>query len=167
MILGRLSDSSLYWIVKHALMILGCSSSETEKCHTISSRISDSTVTADSRHSLGAMQTNTDGRTRQRIECSQRRWPSETSTRRSTCTHLQHSPEFIDRQYIHEVYHTNLTKLWISLHLTGWLGSRVVSVLDSGAKGPGFKSQSRRCRVTVLGKLFTPIVLLFTKQKNW
>ena len=26
------------------------------------------------------------------------------------------------------------------------------SVLDSGAEGPGFKSQSRRCRVTVLGK---------------
>jgi len=34
----------------------------------------------------------------------------------------------------------------------------VVSVLDSGAEGPGFKSQSRRCRVTVLGKLFTLIV---------
>ena len=33
---------------------------------------------------------------------------------------------------------------------TGWLGSRVVSVLDSGIVGPGFKSQSRRCRVTVL-----------------
>ena len=31
-----------------------------------------------------------------------------------------------------------------------WLGSRVVSVLDSGAEGPGFKSQSRRCRVTGL-----------------
>jgi len=31
----------------------------------------------------------------------------------------------------------------------GWLGSRVVSVLDSGAVGPGFKSQSRCCRVTV------------------
>ena len=33
-------------------------------------------------------------------------------------------------------------------------------MLDSGAEGPGFKSQSRRrrCRVTVLGKLFTPIV---------
>ena len=30
----------------------------------------------------------------------------------------------------------------------GWLGSRVVNVLDSGAEGPGFKSQSRRCRVT-------------------
>jgi len=48
----------------------------------------------------------------------------------------------------------------------GWLGSRVVSVLDSGAEGPGFKLQSRRCRVTVLGKLFSPIVPLFTKQRN-
>ena len=28
----------------------------------------------------------------------------------------------------------------------------VVSVLDSGAEGTGFKSQPRRCRVTVLGK---------------
>jgi len=43
------------------------------------------------------------------------------------------------------------------------LGSRVVSVLDSGAEGPGFKSQPRGCRVTVLGKLLTPIVPLFTK----
>ena len=51
--------------------------------------------------------------------------------------------------------------------LFGWLGSQVVSMLDSGAEGPGFKSQSRRCRVTVLGKLFTPIVPLFTKQQNW
>ena len=49
----------------------------------------------------------------------------------------------------------------------GWLSSRVVSVLDSGAEGPGFKSQSRRRRVTVLGKLFTPIVPPFTKQQNW
>ena len=49
----------------------------------------------------------------------------------------------------------------------GWLGSRVVSMLDSGAEGPGFKSQLRRCRVTVLGKLFTPTVPLITKQQNW
>jgi len=28
----------------------------------------------------------------------------------------------------------------------GLLGSRVVSVLNSGAEGPGFKSQSRRCQ---------------------
>jgi len=49
----------------------------------------------------------------------------------------------------------------------GWLGSRVVSMLDSGAEGTGFKSQSRHCWVTVLGKLFTPIMPLFTKQRNW
>jgi len=49
----------------------------------------------------------------------------------------------------------------------GWLGSRVVSVLDSGAEGPKFQSQSRSYRVTILGKLFTPIVPLFTKQQNW
>jgi len=48
-----------------------------------------------------------------------------------------------------------------------WLGIRVVSLLYSGAEGPGLKSQSRRCRVTVLGKLFTPIVPFFTKQRNW
>ena len=51
--------------------------------------------------------------------------------------------------------------------ILGWLGSRVVSVLDSGAEGPGFNSQSRRCRVTVLGKLFTATVPLFIKQQNW
>ena len=33
-------------------------------------------------------------------------------------------------------------------------------------KGPG-SNRLRRCRVTVLGKLFTPIVPLFTKQRNW
>ena len=53
------------------------------------------------------------------------------------------------------------------LAMPKWLGSRVVSVLNLGAEGPGFKSQPRRCRVTVLGKLFTPIVPLFTKQRNW
>jgi len=37
----------------------------------------------------------------------------------------------------------------------GWLGSRVVSVLDSDAERPRFKSQPRRCRITVLDKLFT------------
>ena len=48
-----------------------------------------------------------------------------------------------------------------------WLGSRVVSVLDSGAVGSRFKSQPWHCWGTVLGKLFTPIVPLFTKQWNW
>ena len=49
----------------------------------------------------------------------------------------------------------------------GWLSSRVVSVSDSSAEGPRFKSKSQCSRVTVLGKLFTPIVPLFTKQPNW
>jgi len=43
-----------------------------------------------------------------------------------------------------------------------FLNSRVASMLDSSAVGPGFKSQPRRCWVTVLGKLFTPIVPLFS-----
>ena len=51
----------------------------------------------------------------------------------------------------------------IYLFILGRLGSRVVSVLDAGAEAPGFKSQSRRSCVTVLGKLFTSIVPLFTK----
>ena len=53
------------------------------------------------------------------------------------------------------------------LRLVGCLSSRVFDVLDSGAVGPGFKSQPRLCRVTVFGKLFTPIVPVFTKQRNW
>jgi len=50
---------------------------------------------------------------------------------------------------------------------SGWLSSQVVSMLNSGAEGSGFKLQSQRSQVTVLGKLFTPIVPLFTKQRNW
>ena len=64
-------------------------------------------------------------------------------------------------------YCRSLLRLSSTYPILGWLGSRVVSVLDSGSEGPGFKSQPRRCRVTVLGKLFTPIVPLFTKQQNW
>ena len=60
-------------------------------------------------------------------------------------------------------------RLWsyrfIFLLLLWWFGSRVVSMLDSGTEGPGFKSQSRRCWVTVLGKLFTPIVPLHQAAK--
>ena len=50
--------------------------------------------------------------------------------------------------------------------LAGWLGSRVVSVLDWGAVGPEFKSQPQNCHLTVLDELFTPLVPLFTKQRN-
>ena len=37
--------------------------------------------------------------------------------------------------------------------------------LDSGAEGPGLKSQPRRCQVTVLGNCSRSS--LFTKQQNW
>ena len=47
----------------------------------------------------------------------------------------------------------------------GWLGSRVVSVLDSGAEGPGFKWQQWRCRVTVLGNCSHPSCLYSTSSK--
>jgi len=33
--------------------------------------------------------------------------------------------------------------IYLSTPIPGWLGSRVVSMLDSGAEGPEFKSQSR------------------------
>jgi len=59
------------------------------------------------------------------------------------------------------------TENTICIGSRGWLDSRVVSVLDSGAEGPRFKAQSRRCRVTVVGKLFAPIVPPFTMQQNW
>jgi len=36
----------------------------------------------------------------------------------------------------------NFLRIARSPLLNGWLGSRVVSVLDSGEVGPGFKSQS-------------------------
>ena len=79
------------------------------------------------------------------------------------CRHLATNAEFIDRRQAPAAsLRTVLTTSSIE-----WLDSRVVSVLDSGAEGPGFKSQLRRCRVTVLVKLFTPIVPLFTKQRNW
>jgi len=50
--------------------------------------------------------------------------------------------------------------------LYGWLGSRVVSVLDSGAEGPGFKSQPGRCRVTVSGKLTHITCRLTAKNRD-
>ena len=50
-------------------------------------------------------------------------------------------------------YHINISLLFSNAYQ--WLSSRVVSVLDSCAEGPGFKSQLRCCRLTVLGKLLS------------
>ena len=77
----------------------------------------------------------------------------------------------VSAQFISIVSHSSPPVHWLSL-LKRFGRTLVLHVylklmLDSGAEGPGFKSQSRRCRVTVLGKLFTPIVPLFTEQQNW
>ena len=55
----------------------------------------------------------------------------------------------------------------VGLSCTCYLLTLIVARYSGAVYGPGFKSQPRRCRVTVLGKLFTPIVPLFTKQQNW
>jgi len=60
----------------------------------------------------------------------------------------------LDANMSTNIIHYNYILRW-------WLGSRVVS-----AEGHGFKSQARRCQVTVLGQLLTPIVPLFTKQQK-
>ena len=73
----------------------------------------------------------------------------------------------VQQQWYCDLFTNESIQLIACTAIQGWLSSRKVSVVDSGAEGPGFKSQSRRCRVTVLGKLFTPIVPLFTKQQNW
>ena len=69
------------------------------------------------------------------------------------------------RRSISDPLHSRVTTVLVrSVNFTqlcscGWLGSRVVSVLDSGAEGPGFKSQPRRCRVTVLANSSHPSCL--------
>ena len=78
-----------------------------------------------------------------------------------TASNYKGSPRF------QKILHFQVLHFRVLAFGPGWLGSRVVSVLDSGAERPGFKSQLRCCRVTVLGKLYTPIVPLFTKQQNW
>jgi len=47
--------------------------------------------------------------------------------------------------YLHVRRMLYFTTVILSCYTAGWLGSRVVSALDSGAVGPGFKSQPRRC----------------------
>jgi len=91
---------------------------------------------------------------------------------RSSCPRREYSSQMsraynaFSPQLKHDLNHSNWELLTASLrHSLGWLGSRVVSVLDSGAERPGFKSQSRRCRETLLGKRFTPTVLCSPSSK--
>jgi len=88
---------------------------------------------------------------------------SYISCRRWTrATHCVHRAPYIGGR---SVWKTELYTILTTVYFCGWLGSRVVSVLDSGAEGPRFKSQPRRCRVTALGKLFTPLCLCSPSSK--
>jgi len=58
--------------------------------------------------------------------------------------------------------------LLVSTQQLGGLVAEWLACSTQAQKGLGSnRSRQRRCRVTVLGKLFTPIVPLFTKQQNW
>ena len=56
------------------------------------------------------------------------------------------SASFINLKHRHSLIVAVVSQYFLC---TRWLGSRVVSVLDSGAEGPGFKLQPRRCRVSL------------------
>jgi len=77
-----------------------------------------------------------------------------------------HSPWQIKRTYVGFWVNVKTASPIIIYNVHGWLGSWVVSMLHSGTEVPGFKAQPRRCQVTVFGKLFTPIMPLFTEQRN-
>ena len=94
-------------------------------------------------------------------------WPTDTST--SPATKTPATASSLNTTTINRDITLRLSPVLDQCEYTSFCVAYcwVVSVLDSDAEGPGFKSQSRCCRVTVLGKLFTPIVPLFTKQQNW
>jgi len=87
-------------------------------------------------------------------------WWKEHLCRFSITSKLQYKPVF---RFSQPTWHTISKYNQNQPTWHGWLRSRVVSMLDSGAEGPRFKSQLWRCRVTVLGKLFTPILPLFNQ----
>ena len=53
----------------------------------------------------------------------------------------------------------NVSRYLCLLHIDGWLGSLVAKLLDSQLARCEFNSRPRCCRVTTLGKLFTPMCL--------
>ena len=58
-----------------------------------------------------------------------------------------------------------MTLIMVMSRHARWLDIRVVSVLDSGAEGPVFRSQPRRCRVTVLANCSHPLYLCSPSSK--
>jgi len=58
--------------------------------------------------------------------------------------------------------------LYSHSHILAGLAAEWLVCWTQAQKGPGSnRSCPRCCQVTVLGKLFTPIVPLLTKQQNW
>jgi len=77
----------------------------------------------------------------------------------------RHTDHLCSLHFLHTMLahtHARLTALCPGL-LVGSSVAEWLACWTQAQKGPG----SNRCRVTVLGKLFTPIVPLFTKQQNW
>jgi len=102
-------------------------------------------------------QSHSSTETQEAIKTQRVRWRSVVQAARQCWIYGRQSHHLLRQNAVVQVSLLPAFSLFLfSGHLQRWLGSQVVSVLDSGAEGPGFKSQSWRCRVTVLGKLFTP-----------
>ena len=83
-----------------------------------------------------------------------RRWPTWPAMAAAIPSiHCSHSTPVTRR---HQLFYKN------PIHTRGGSVAEWLACWTPGAEGPGFKSQSRRCRVTV-----TPIMPLITKQRNW
>ena len=94
-----------------------------------------------------------------------RRRPHGGPQRRRCVPATASPPTHLSRTHHGQLPSTKLFILFIMTSYT-YTGSSAPES-NTGAEWPGFKSQPRRCRVTVLGKLCTPIVPLFSKQRNW
>jgi len=53
---------------------------------------------------------------------------------------------FLYKNFVMSAIVSHCVELHLLQHWSGWLSSRVISVLDLGAERTGFKSQPRLCR---------------------
>ena len=61
----------------------------------------------------------------------------------------------------------NLKLILHYIHLTSRHDIKSYHYYYTHTRAAWVQIEPRRCQVTVLGKLFTPVVSLFTKQRNW
>jgi len=81
----------------------------------------------------------------------------EDSTLVSFCSCFKREPLWISGASFYRPYVLPVTQ-WI-VWKCGWLGNLVAKALDLQVAGCEFNSRPRHCRVTILGKLFTPTCL--------